>query len=63
MQRARALLADRSGQKIDLIMLPEMALVGYRFCSAEDVMPFCEPVPQKIEDLDLTSMTTTAFCL
>ena len=45
------MLADLDGQALDLIMLPEMALVGYRFEDRADVAPYTETVPADISAL------------
>ena len=51
-QRAESLLSELKGDTdIDLVVLPEMALVGYRFDDKEDVLPFCEQVPADIDGL------------
>ena len=39
------MLEELSNEEIDLIVLPEMALIGYRFNDRADVEPFVESVP------------------
>ena len=42
---------DPDADQIDLIMLPEMALIGYKFDDKDDVMPYCEKFPDSVESL------------
>ena len=39
------------GQAVDLIVLPEMALIGYRFESREDIAPFVEQAPVSLDEV------------
>ena len=41
-------MLDELSGPVDLICLPEMALVGYRFENSEDVAPYSEAVPADI---------------
>ena len=43
-ERVEALLEDVGKKQIDLIVLPEMALIGYKFISREDIFPHCEEI-------------------
>jgi len=45
------LLDEIADEPIDLIVLPEMALIGYRFDNREDIAPYTESVPQNIGTL------------
>ena len=36
---------------VDLIMMPEMALIGYRFDNRDDIELYCETVPSDIASL------------
>ena len=42
---------DAESDQIDMIILPEMALIGYRFEDKDDVRPFCEKFPDSFEAL------------
>ena len=42
---------DPDTDQIDLIVLPEMALIGYRFDDKDDVLPYCEKFPESFESL------------
>ena len=51
-ERAESLLAELPDQApVDLIVLPEMALIGYRFEDKADIEPFLETVPTDIDAL------------
>ena len=39
------------GQAVDLIVLPEMALIGYKFESREDIAPFVEEAPANLDQV------------
>ena len=49
-ERAEQLLTDYNPEtdQIDLIMLPEMALIGYKFDNEEDARPYCEKFPDSV---------------
>ena len=48
--------------KVDLIIMAEMALIGYKFTSREDILPFCESVTTNY-DAVTPDMQTLNFCL
>ncbi len=51
-ERAELLISQlENPSEIDLLVLPEMALIGYRFESREDIAPFTEIAPADIEAL------------
>ena len=50
-QRAESLIEGLTNESLDLILLPEMALIGYRFESREEIAPFTEVVPQDVNSL------------
>ncbi len=42
-QRAETLIEElENPSEIDLLVLPEMALIGYRFDNREDIAPYTE---------------------
>ena len=48
-ERIESVLSEiEAGQAVDLIVLPEMALVGYRFDDRADIEPFVELAPADI---------------
>ena len=49
-ERAESILDEISGE-VDLIVLPEMALVGYRFEDRADIAPHMESVPTDLDAL------------
>ena len=51
------LLTLPSNEPIDLIVLPELALIGYKFDSKDDIAPYTELVPDNLDDL-ITSLDT-----
>ena len=38
-------LSEIKTNKIDLIVLPEMCLIGYKFKDRNDIIQYCEPIP------------------
>lgn len=51
-ERAESLLAELPDQAlVDLIVLPEMALIGYRFEDRADIEPYLETVPTDVDAL------------
>jgi len=48
--------------KTDLIIMPEMALIGYKFKDANDIRPHCELLTSDIEAVT-NQMTTLQWCL
>ena len=60
-QRAEALLEDITG-KCDMIVMPEMALIGYKFSSREDIAPFVEPLAATMAEVT-DKMSTLNWCL
>ena len=58
-KRIQAVLDDLNGP-VDLIVMPEMALVGYKFISPEDIMPYCEIVCSQTQNIT-PDMTTLSF--
>ena len=51
-ERAEAVLSEiGEGAQVDLIVLPEMALIGYRFDDREDISPYVELVPTDLDSL------------
>jgi len=50
-ERADALLEELGNEELDLIVLPEMALIGYRFDNRADIEPFVEQVPADISTI------------
>ena len=51
-ERAELLISElENPSEIDLLVLPEMALIGYRFDNREDIAPYTEVVPSDIEAL------------
>ena len=48
--------------KTDLIIMPEMCLIGYLFDSREDIRPYCEPFTSDF-DAVTNEMPTLQFCL
>ena len=50
-ERAEQLLTDYDPEtdQIDVIMLPEMALIGYKFDDENDALPFCEKFPDSVD--------------
>ena len=51
-----------SSGKADLIIMPEMCLIGYLFDTREDIRPFCEPFTCDF-DAVTSEMPTLQFCL
>jgi len=49
-ERAEALLEELNGP-LDLICLPEMALIGYRFDDRADIEPYTEAAPADFESI------------
>ena len=48
-ERVESVLGEiEAGQAVDLIVLPEMALVGYRFEDRDDIEPYVEQAPADI---------------
>ncbi len=43
-------------------MMAEMALIGYKFTSKEDILPYCEPVTTDYDSVT-AEMHTLQFCL
>ena len=51
-ERAESILDEIDQSKpVDLIVLPEMALVGYRFEDRQDIAPFVEFAPSDLDTL------------
>ena len=50
-ERAESLLEELTDSQVDLILLPEMALIGYRFDDRADIQPYVERVPDNIDAL------------
>ena len=51
-ERAESILSEISeGAQVDLIVLPEMALIGYRFNDRADIAPYVELVPTDLDSL------------
>ena len=48
-ERAENLLDDLSIE-VDIICLPELALIGYQFESKQEIEPFCEIVPANFKE-------------
>ena len=51
-ERAESILSEISeGAQVDLIVLPEMALIGYRFNDRADIAPYVELAPTDLDSL------------
>ena len=54
-ERAELILNEIApGQPVDLIVLPEMALIGYKFEDRQDIAPFVERVPSDLDTIFAT---------
>ena len=56
------MLEEVSKNQIDLIVLPEMALIGYKFTNREDILPHCEEIAKKCSEAT-SEMPTLQLCI